>query len=118
MKYTEKLGNGYLTYESKDLKKCAPSSFLELIFMFITVFYAKKILDLFDKNEKRKIFVLIMVMFFLSKCFEGGNLTEEYYLPFAMISEHIFFKYLLVSFLGVSFIFFNDSVSSSISFFF
>ena len=35
MKYTEKLGNGYLTYESEDLKKCAPSSFSELIFMWI-----------------------------------------------------------------------------------
>jgi hypothetical protein len=35
MKYTEKIGNGYLTYESKDLKKCAPSSFSELIFMWI-----------------------------------------------------------------------------------
>jgi hypothetical protein len=35
MKYTEKIGNSYLTYEGKDLKKYAPDSFFDLIFMSI-----------------------------------------------------------------------------------
>lgn len=35
MKYTEKFGKGYLTYEGKDLKKYAPSSLLEVIGMTI-----------------------------------------------------------------------------------
>nr|MBP3680740.1 hypothetical protein [Clostridia bacterium] len=35
MKYTEKIGNDFLTYEGKDLKNTAPSSFFELIFMVI-----------------------------------------------------------------------------------
>lgn len=35
MKYTEKINNGFLTYEEKDLKNVGPSSFLELILMLI-----------------------------------------------------------------------------------
>jgi hypothetical protein len=35
MKYTEKIGDGFLTYEKKDLEKNGPSTFLDLILMFI-----------------------------------------------------------------------------------
>ena len=35
MKYTEKFGKGYLTYEGKDLKKYAPSSLFEVVWMTI-----------------------------------------------------------------------------------
>lgn len=68
---------------------------IEFIFMFFTLIYSKKTLSLFTKNEKTKYFVLLLVIMTLSISFEGGNLTEEYYLPFAIISQYIFCKYLL-----------------------
>jgi len=68
---------------------------IELIFLFFAIFFAKKTLDLFDKNEIRKYFVLTLVMSLLVTTFEGGNTTEEYFLPFAIYSQFVFLKFLL-----------------------
>jgi len=68
---------------------------IELVFMFFSIFFAKKTLDLFDKNEIRKYFVLTLVMSLLVTTFEGGNTTEEYFLPFAIYSQYVFNKFFL-----------------------
>lgn len=69
--------------------------FIEFILLFIVVFFTNKTLELFKIEDKIKYFNLLVILFFLSFSFEGGNLTEEYALPCLIISQFIFFKYLL-----------------------
>lgn len=68
---------------------------IEYILLFIVVFFTKKTLELFKVDSKLKYFSMIVILLFLSSSFEGGNLTEEYALPFLIVSQYIFFKFLL-----------------------
>ena len=68
---------------------------IELIFMFFSIYFTKKTLDLFSQKEFLKYFITTLIMLLLVTAFEGGNTTEEYYLPFAIYSQFIFCKYLL-----------------------
>lgn len=67
---------------------------IELLCIIISIFYAKKTLDFFSKNNKLKIFTIFVCFTFYINVIEGGNLTEEYALPFLIISQYIFVKYL------------------------
>lgn len=63
--------------------------FIEFIFMFITVLFAYKLARKFVSKPISMLIVLIVLAPIYSY-FEGGNLTEEYALPFQMISLYIF----------------------------
>lgn len=65
---------------------------LEYIFMFITLFYIYKCAKLICKDN-----ISLLATFIVSTplflYFQGGNLTEEYALPFIAISLYIFLDY-------------------------
>lgn len=63
--------------------------FIEFIFMFITVLFAYKLARKFVSKPISMLIVLIALAPIYSY-FEGGNLTEEYALPFQMIALYIF----------------------------
>ena len=67
---------------------------IELISLSITMIYLFKIARL--KCNKLVSFILVILgITLLSNYFEGGNLTEEYALPFISISLYIFLDYIL-----------------------
>ena len=75
--------------------------FIEIIFLFICYLFIYKTAKLQTKN----IYALLVLLFTTINLFqylEGGNLTEEYALPFIVISLYIFIDYLL-----------NDKVSKT-----
>ncbi len=67
---------------------------IELLFIFISLLYAKKITSLYTKNKIVNVFIVICAFSFYAVFFEGGNLVEEYAVPFIMISSYIFIDYL------------------------
>lgn len=70
--------------------------FLELIFMFFTVFCIYKISNKFVS----KYFSLLNVLIVLAPIynfFDGGNITEEYALPFQLFSLFVFIDFFLHS---------------------
>ncbi|MEG1300329.1 MAG: hypothetical protein RSC93_06465 [Erysipelotrichaceae bacterium] len=77
---------------------------LEVFSMFISCIYCFKIAFLYTKSNKASMLTTICVMISLIGFLEGGNLVEEYTIPFTLISLYIFNKYLLgydVSFKGI-----------------
>ena len=66
----------------------------EAIFMTITLFILYKIARLRTKRFS-SVLVALTAMSLLFEFFEGGNLTEEYAMPFIGISIYIFLDYLL-----------------------
>ena len=66
--------------------------FIELIFLFGTVLYIYKIASLFV-DDKKSLIVTIVCIAQLSYFFEGGNLTEEYAMPFIAYSLYVFIDY-------------------------
>lgn len=68
--------------------------FIEFIFMFVSVLFTYK---LARKFCKKSISLLIMLISFVPMYhyFDKGNFTEEYALPFQMISLNIFFDFFL-----------------------
>ena len=67
----------------------------EAIFMTITLFMLYKIARLKTKISS-SILVALTAMSLLFDYFYGGNLTEEYAMPFIAISEYVFLAYLLM----------------------
>lgn len=65
---------------------------LELSFMFITLVFMYKIARL-KCNKFCSILILLLLGSYFFQCFEQGNLTEEYALPFISISLYIFLDY-------------------------
>ncbi len=66
----------------------------EAICMTITLFMLYKIARLRTKITS-SVLVVLTAMGLLFDCFQGGNYTEEYAMPFIAISEYIFLDYLL-----------------------
>ncbi len=67
---------------------------IELISLFATMVYLFKIARL-KCNKLISIIITILGITLLSKFFEGGNMTEEYALPFISISLYYFLDYLM-----------------------
>lgn len=67
---------------------------IEIIFMFVSVTFAYK---LARKFVNRSISLLITIISFslMNTYFDGGNLTEEYALPFQLIALNIFFDFFM-----------------------
>lgn len=69
---------------------------LEFIFMFITIYFIYKSASLLLKgNHCYSLLTTFIVCTPLFSYFEGGNLTEEYALPFIAISLYVFLDYYL-----------------------
>jgi hypothetical protein len=66
--------------------------FIELLFMFASVIFAYKT-ALFFASAVPAFFGTVFSFAALVPFFEGGNLTEEYVLPFIFVSLYIFTKY-------------------------
>ena len=79
------LGNGISSY-------CGVWA-IELFFMMITFFMMYKTARLVCK-AKHAFVVLLVSVSLLFTYFEGGNLTEEYAMPFIAVSLYIFIDYL------------------------
>lgn len=86
---------------------------LELLNMFFASLAILKVSKLFSNRIIVNYTTLILVLFICgSNCWEGGNLTEEYALPWILFSLYVFFKYFItkdfkiyeIVFLGVAFI--------------
>lgn len=73
---------------------------IEFINIFLTFFFIFKIANL-KCNEFKSIIVLLITSSLLFTFFQGGNLTEEYALPFISVSLYIFLDY-----------FFNDKITN------
>ncbi|HJA93716.1 MAG TPA: hypothetical protein H9717_11495 [Candidatus Eisenbergiella merdipullorum] len=69
---------------------------IEYITLFITFAFMYKIIRLFCRRWISYIMVLVAVAALYPQ-FEGGNLTEEYAMPFIAVSLYFFTKYLLTS---------------------
>ena len=67
---------------------------LEFIFMFATVYYIYKCANLLCTKSK-SLLATFIVSTPLFLYFQGGNLTEEYALPFIALSLYIFLDYYL-----------------------
>ena len=70
--------------------------FLELIFMFFTVFFVYKISNKFVSKYFSVLNVLI-VLAPIYNFFAGGNFTEEFALPFQLLSLFVFIDFFLNS---------------------
>ena len=55
---------------------------IQWIFIFITMLGILDMLDLFELSDLKKAIVLFLTFSALTQFYEGGNLTEEYCLPF------------------------------------
>lgn len=84
----------FINYIGVSISTSAGIWIIELVFMFISLLYAYK---LARKFTSKPISLLIVGIAFsqLYYYFEGGNLTEEYALPFLLISLNIFFDFFL-----------------------
>ena len=69
----------------------------EFLFMFLSVVFTYKIATKFV-NKKYAILAVLITMAPIYSYFEGGNLTEEYALPFQIISLYIFLDFFLNSY--------------------
>ena len=65
---------------------------IENIFMFITLLYMYKISKLFIKSEFKALIPVAISIMPITIYLEGGNLTEEYALPFILISLFFIIK--------------------------
>lgn len=65
--------------------------FIELIFMFVSIYFCYKTSKLIVQSKVALVSTLI-IFISIGKYFEGGNLVEEYSLPFVIISLYIFTK--------------------------
>jgi len=65
---------------------------LENIFMIVNLIYMYKISKLFIKNKTLAIVPLIISIIPITMYLQGGNLTEEYALPFIIISLYYMIK--------------------------
>lgn len=68
--------------------------FFEILSISITVFFFDKIAYLYTKNDKKSIIFSIFSLLFLTLTFEGGNLTEEYCLPFLTVSLYFTLQFI------------------------
>lgn len=68
--------------------------YVELLFITVTLYYIYKISKLVT-NSKNSILVSLLSIIPLLNCYEYGNLTEEYAMPFIAISLYIYLNYLI-----------------------
>ena len=68
---------------------------VEFVFMFFSLYFTHKIIELF-KPGKIKYFIILLVFTFLGVTFEGGNFVEEYALLPTIFSLYIFLKYYIM----------------------
>ncbi len=66
---------------------------LELINIFIILYFSFKIAKLLGCDNLKALIVTIIGVFSLAGCFAGGNLVEEYACTFIIISLYIFIKF-------------------------
>lgn len=67
---------------------------LEVVNLFITFLYMRKIAGLITDNKVLVYLSLVLVFFCGQATFEGGNFTEEYALPWIAMALYIFLKYM------------------------
>ena len=70
---------------------------IEFIFMFFSIYYTHKIIDLLKIKKSLKYTIIILIFSFLGVTFERGNLVEEYALLPTLISQYIFLKYYIIN---------------------
>ena len=68
----------------------------EIISMFISIIYCYKTAIIITNNKIVSFLTILCSFAVLGTYFEGGNLTEEYALPFIAISLYIFTKHLFI----------------------
>ncbi len=68
---------------------------IEVIFMLINLIFMYKISKLFLKSDILSIIAIIIVNLSFVTYFQGGNFTEEYALPFIIISLYYMIKYIV-----------------------
>lgn len=69
---------------------------IEVIFMFVSVTFAYKLARKFV-NKPISLLITIISFSLMNIYFEGGNLTEEYAIPFELIALNIFFDFFMES---------------------
>lgn len=67
---------------------------LEFIFMFISLFFAYKLARKFT-SKGVSLLIVCLAFSLIYNYFDGGNLTEEYALPFQLIALNVFFDFFL-----------------------
>ncbi|MBR4618333.1 MAG: glycosyltransferase family 39 protein [Bacilli bacterium] len=67
---------------------------IQIIFMFFTTYFLDKIATLELKNKKNSVLYVVITLFFLSVIYSGGNLVEEYCLPFLIATLYYNLKYI------------------------
>jgi len=67
---------------------------VELIFLLTAVFVTDRSIRLFTKNILVRGLSICLFALFLSGCFEGGNFTEEYALPFISFGLYALLSYI------------------------
>ncbi len=68
--------------------------FVQFVFFTSTLIFLYKIATEYTKNNFLIFVAIFIVVIFLSTSYEGGNLTEEYCLPFLCFSVYCQIKYL------------------------
>ncbi|MGO5164194.1 hypothetical protein [Fusicatenibacter saccharivorans] len=68
---------------------------IELINMFVILYYLKKCMDLVITSKTDICLALSLLLFFfwLACTLDGGNLTEEYALPYSFLGLFLYLKY-------------------------
>ncbi len=67
--------------------------YIEFISLVVTFLFLYKIASLFNINQSKKIICILLGFSLLFDYFEGGNLVEEYALPFISIGLYIFLDF-------------------------
>ncbi len=68
---------------------------IEVIFMFFDLVFIDKICRLFFNNRIFSIFIISFLAIPIATFLEGGNYSEEYAMPFILMSLYYFIKYIL-----------------------
>lgn len=66
----------------------------QMISMFFSVYFLEKIASFELKNKKESMLLTFLTLCFLSVIYSGGNLTEEYCLPFIMCCMYLTLNFL------------------------
>ena len=81
----------FINYVGLMFKSMLGIWFIELVFLSVTMFFCYKVALLF--SEKKAAFISAVFSFvLLAYQFEGGNLSEEYAMPFIALSLYLFLK--------------------------